>query len=588
MDKEFAVESAPSEWNAWKKYSYTNVGVAGVTPAKMFYGKQGYISINSEEALGDIIGFRVYVVNLDGTLVDPDGRAFYVQVGNQKQTADLVTAADGLVAKLNKNVAFNGSNYFSEKVALTEGVFDGAENDLSQSLGYFDEEGRFITGWVIDTNPTAYGNNVVTPIYGRDYKISYLDKNGHATDDADEAVYAVVNILKPQMFLDNGTYTAHATLVSSNQTEIREVKVSFTKKMPTEVNALAWAAGYDPEKQVFTNTSEEGNVYKIEAGSDIEALKLTDKIVDLSSNNYTLYVKGVKSADDETVKVEANQYLLKVPGKKDIDGKARTIAYDYNFGPISLTFNYQTAEYNKDNYKLTAEKTLAMNFNSWSDFEEISWEAPTLIYRAAYNGIQTPVNVLSTSVTGKAPLTVKYNNGAGLKDYTVYKYTLVDGTEKYAIEVPVTAGGQTKAYYLVLDAVPTAGVTVNGTLDEDGIDAFQSRVAEEVDAQGNVAAENAIYAWNTQVANYSEDGKTPIFGTATKKALFFGLSEYLDNVEVSFAPASLYSVAYNNGVLTFTQKTYTVNPTTEGTVTIKAKDCFGHEKTWTLKVNIAK
>ncbi|KAA6341440.1 hypothetical protein EZS27_010750 [termite gut metagenome] len=38
------------------------------------------ITINDESLKGKTIGFRVYVVNYDGTLVDPDGRAFYASV----------------------------------------------------------------------------------------------------------------------------------------------------------------------------------------------------------------------------------------------------------------------------------------------------------------------------------------------------------------------------------------------------------------------------------------------------------------------------------------------------------------------------
>lgn len=39
------------------------------------------ITINGDNIIDDIIGFRVYAVNYDGTLVDPDGKAFYVKLG---------------------------------------------------------------------------------------------------------------------------------------------------------------------------------------------------------------------------------------------------------------------------------------------------------------------------------------------------------------------------------------------------------------------------------------------------------------------------------------------------------------------------
>jgi len=74
-----AVESAPSELNAWKSYSYEGLN-------KVIEGTETTITINAEQAINDIIGFRVYAVNYDGTLVDPDGKAFYVVVG---KTADI-------------------------------------------------------------------------------------------------------------------------------------------------------------------------------------------------------------------------------------------------------------------------------------------------------------------------------------------------------------------------------------------------------------------------------------------------------------------------------------------------------------------
>ena len=96
LDEKFALESAPSELNAWNSYSYENVGYKknGTTyqPAKLFTGNKGTIKIlKTNTVKGDVIGFRVYAVNYDGTLTDPDGRAFYVAVGDAK--ADMTIPA---------------------------------------------------------------------------------------------------------------------------------------------------------------------------------------------------------------------------------------------------------------------------------------------------------------------------------------------------------------------------------------------------------------------------------------------------------------------------------------------------------------
>ncbi len=116
LDQNFARESTTSEVSAWTGYIYDGVGfqtvngfdtqtgkyridtnrndtelgiVNGIRPAKLFVkedGKdiEGVIKVkDARGAKGDIIGFRVFAVNLDGTLYDPDGRAFYVKLGDE-------------------------------------------------------------------------------------------------------------------------------------------------------------------------------------------------------------------------------------------------------------------------------------------------------------------------------------------------------------------------------------------------------------------------------------------------------------------------------------------------------------------------
>ena len=85
LDKVNAIESAPSEINAWNSYSYT--GLQKTVDAT----KPLEITINSETANGDIIGFRVFAVNRDGSLVDPDGRSFYVYVGEGDSNMQIVS-----------------------------------------------------------------------------------------------------------------------------------------------------------------------------------------------------------------------------------------------------------------------------------------------------------------------------------------------------------------------------------------------------------------------------------------------------------------------------------------------------------------
>ena len=132
FDKQSAIESAPSEWNAWSKYEVEGLGEMKQSNEEL------ELTIKTDKAQGDYIGFRVYAVNYDGTLADPDGRAFYVKVGDITRgnvsvsgswTASVATATVGAthaaltadnVINLEDNtgtIAIDGSKF--ESLALT-------------------------------------------------------------------------------------------------------------------------------------------------------------------------------------------------------------------------------------------------------------------------------------------------------------------------------------------------------------------------------------------------------------------------------------------------------------------------------------
>ncbi|MFS6555984.1 hypothetical protein VPJ68_11035, partial [Parabacteroides distasonis] len=60
---------------------------------------------------------------------------------------------------------------------------------------------------------------------------------------------------------------------------------------------------------------------------------------------------------------------------KDIDTKAHNIDYWYDFGKISLKYNYETADYETPNtYIVKSEQALnPLTFSSWVDFESAAW-----------------------------------------------------------------------------------------------------------------------------------------------------------------------------------------------------------------------
>ena len=390
LDKDFAIESAPSELNAWAKYSYENVGVTNskgtiTKAAHMFYGNEGYITINSledTEVKGDIIGFRVFAVNFDGTLVDPDGRAFYVKVGDAKDQQTVAEANATITATA------SGSQYFKR---------NGNESNFFANIttDAFNVGATQTPDWTVDytNNPGDLGNDPIKNLsYGDDFNVKYYNKKGQEVSiTSGEVASAKVFLLRPQRFVDGGTYTIKATL-SDNVHELRDVTLKFTKVMPTakDIKALTYVDEKLVANNLFSNVDwTSSNIYKFSQtpandGSIYEKVvsrEMTDYVSGLVDSHYTLWFE---SLNVEQSKI-AFDYSYSVD-RKNIDGKEHAIKYAYDFGPISLTHSYVTGEWlTPSEYVINAESNLKMLFNTWLNKETWAWKkdyTPTLTWNA--------------------------------------------------------------------------------------------------------------------------------------------------------------------------------------------------------------
>jgi hypothetical protein len=171
LDQEFALESYPSEYNQWTNYTYENVGYTKivspteteVVKAKLFERKdgktEGTIKIkNLGNVKGDVIGFRVYAVNIDGTLYDPDGRAFYVRVGNPYLTRDLAfnvfaeTPANSGAIQTGTPIV-DQNKTFDDDQTNTEDPFFNVDPDYLQNY-------NFVLTWGAENPKVLVGNRV--------------------------------------------------------------------------------------------------------------------------------------------------------------------------------------------------------------------------------------------------------------------------------------------------------------------------------------------------------------------------------------------------------------------------------------------
>ena len=416
LDKDFAIESAPSELNAWAKYSYENVGVTNskgtiTKAAHMFYGNEGYITINSledTEVKGDIIGFRVFAVNFDGTLVDPDGRAFYVKVGDAKDQQTVAEANATITATA------SGSQYFKR---------NGNESNFFANIttDAFNVGAIQISDWTVDytNNPGDLGNDPIKDLtYGNDFYVKYYNNKGKEVSiTSGEVASAKVFLLRPQRFVDGGTYTIKATL-SDNVHELRDVTLKFTKVMPTakDIKALKYVDEKLVANNLFSNVAwTSSNIYKFyqnpaNDGSIYEKVvsrEMSDYVSGLVDSHYTLWfeslnVKQSKIAFDYSYSVD----------RKNIDGKEHAISYAYDFGPISLTHSYVTGEWlAPSEYVINAESNLKMLFNTWLNKETWAWKkdyTPTLTWNAG-----VPVSnqkVSAANIIGENSLLGRFND----------------------------------------------------------------------------------------------------------------------------------------------------------------------------------
>ena len=208
--KDNAIDSAPSEWAAWNSFSYTGLNT-------IVEGTEAEFTINSEDAINDIIGFRVYAVNHDGTLVDPDGRAFYVSLGETgtdwSALNTVVTATKGQLTALGvKSANVNTTLTKLSGATKFEWVTDKAD-DAATTMPAFH-------AYFVDAN-----DNV---LFG-------TDGTGSINADFSKVtkVYTEATLNDWKAYKDNKEYKGALTIKNATNHVLSTVNVTFKKVLPT-------------------------------------------------------------------------------------------------------------------------------------------------------------------------------------------------------------------------------------------------------------------------------------------------------------------------------------------------------------------
>ena len=314
LDQNFARESTTSEVSAWTQYIYDGVGfqsvngfdtetgeyrldntrndeqagiVEGKRKATLFVKEvnddepiEGTIRVkNARGAKGDIIGFRVFAVNLDGTLYDPDGRAFYVKLGDKGEEHELsfdveAKQVEGDAAKQNEDIAkYNEDNknkFFNVKQTELNkgGKYEIEWNWDTEAVNPFVENAGFpVTPDDVNTPYDQFFDFTFTA-EGKEVALNSESWNewdkiavGSVAAPYKDIQNVKVTLKAANRLIDNATYNLVLTVklrdAEGALSTVNTIKVKVTKVMPTSLPDAFKIRGSVEENDIVYND----NVY---------------------------------------------------------------------------------------------------------------------------------------------------------------------------------------------------------------------------------------------------------------------------------------------------------------------------------------
>lgn len=407
LDKDNAIESGVSELNAWKNYEIDNLNK--VVPAS----ENLTLTIQTEAANHDIIGFRVYAVNKDGKLLDPDGKAFYVVVGE---------------------------NYTSGIVGNLDAV-----NKITEKKDFSPVDGVSYGPWelVADNNACPLSEKPV-------FAAVYYNKDGNETTNMSEVTKIAFKVNNPALIADGATVSLKSTLrkyTDNNFYEVGTVTATYTKVLPKAFPAditfrPAQETGEGTGYFIAYMTPENG--YTVTNKSVYGSVDLNNVFYNLDDNVSFEIADAAKDANDKLTSVradKANNFVAKVAAKDFINSTTKhAVTAKYNYGEISLVKNNKTGQWEKKPCSVDYGKSLSVTFACWHSASSYSWkEQPALQWKATANVIKTDIKNIAVKNT--------YNNdffGGTFAQLLTNKYLEVKAGSAH-----LTYEGQVDPYFTV-------------------------------------------------------------------------------------------------------------------------------------------
>ena len=462
LDKKNAIESGVSEINAWNSYDIK--GLNKTVKA----GEKLDLVINSKSANTDIIGFRVYAVNRDGKLLDPDGKAFYVIVGN---------AISGNIV----------------------GNYD-AVNRVTDKKEFKFADGVYYTGWVIDEE----ASKDVLPFWNSETHSGskpsivpvYYKKDGKTTTtNTSEVAYVAFKIYDPQYIKNGGTLVLKNVVRSNSQYgtsyEVGTVRAMYTKVLP---QAFPSDITFRPKQETVDGSGNFKAYMKPVQDYIVADAAKTQGTVDLDNIFYNLdanvsfNVKDAAKVNDKIVDVTSDDDHVLTINKDFIDSKtAHAITASYNFGPISCEQNSDGA-WEIKNWVKTSNKSMNVTFACWESANSYAWvPAGDAAIKDANNNVIFAKKATQPQLQWSATGTNAIVKGEYIKTTNSYNTTYFGGElnkvlgEKKFLKVKANSahlyyGAQEDPYFTV--SVDANG---NATFTQSGVQVENAPVADHIE-----------------------------------------------------------------------------------------------------------
>ena len=410
LDKDAAVESAPSELRAWEKYQLSMPELD-----KLYEDVQTITFTIPEEAENDYIGFRVFAVNQDGSWVDPDGKAFYVYVGARTDYEAIATVATPDYQVAGKSIdGLDGTRaaytYVKGETAVSLADYEGRAKSFAWDLAKID--GEYLNP---ENGFKQYAINVP-------FIAEFQDKNGNtlfntnATSGTLKAndlknvakVVTTANLPLPAL-VDGQTYTGTLSLKDDQGRVIATLPVSFTKQLPSKTELpqqFSIKSGQLTADGIFNKFWEK----TVSNTSSVNTFELQD-VFNFPTSTYEgftfVFDKAQANGKDDVTVVPSKNTIVTIDDAR-VDSKTKhAVSIEFNYGCISSDASKNGPKQIVDDYGkwatsyegyIASEKQFDAVWNS-------EYQEPNYTWRWAKNGDKNFTDKV-TSGTSQVPATI--------------------------------------------------------------------------------------------------------------------------------------------------------------------------------------